>query len=501
MRRRLRSTHAEMIALPHLPTRCRLLAVATLVMVLAACSVPVRPDLARMYRVAAVTPDDTPLILIPGLFGSKLRDRGTGLEVWPGNWRRVLFDDYSDLELQFDPATLAVRPDNLEAFDIAERVLGKDYYGPLVDTLVRFGGYVRASPGTPAKKGERHYYLFPYDWRQDNVQQARGLDALIEAIRRDYGNPDLRVDIVAHSMGGIVARYYLRFGPADVLDGSPSLITLYGTKRVRKLVLLGTPNFGSISALHAYLAGEEIGFKRMRPEILATMPSGYQLFPHPLAPWLIDTAAQPLPEDLFDVATWRRYGWNIFDPAAQARIRAQHGAGADAYLAGLEKFFQFRLERARRLSWMLSTPEPATPIRYVLFGGDCTLTPARIVVEDEAGVPRARLTPGAVRGGMSATLEQAMMEPGDGRVTKPSLLARETLDPTAPQHEESFLPIAYFFFLCEQHDQLTGNINFQDNLLNVLLTRNLPWEESTMPGMHDAPAQMPGDAAPAQPLK
>ena len=80
-----------------------------------------------------------------------------------------------------------------------------------------------------------------------------------------------------------------------------------------------------------------------------------------------------------------------------------------------------------------------------------------------------------------------MLEPGDGRVTKPSLLARETLDPTAPQHEESFLPIAYFFFLCEQHDQLTGNINFQDNLLNVLLTRNLPWEESTMPGMRDSP--------------
>jgi hypothetical protein len=32
--------------------------------------------------------------------------------------------------------------------------------------------------------------------------------------------------------------------------------------------------------------------------------------------------------------------------------------------------------------------------------------------------------------------------------------------------------------LCERHDRLTGNINFQDNLLNVLLTRSLPWEMS-----------------------
>ena len=73
-----------------------------------------------------------------------------------------------------------------------------------------------------------------------------------------------------------------------------------------------------------------------------------------------------------------------------------------------------------------------------------------------------------------------MLEPGDGRVTKPSLLARETLDPSAPQLDESFLPVAYWFFLCEQHDRLTSNVSFQDNLLNVLLSRDLPWERATM---------------------
>ena len=63
--------------------------------------------------------------------------------------------------------------------------------------------------------------------------------------------------------------------------------------------------------------------------------------------------------------------------------------------------------------------------------------------------------------------------------TKPSLLARETLDPSAPQNEDSFIPIAYWFFLCEHHASLTGNINFQDNLLNVLLERERPWETAT----------------------
>jgi hypothetical protein len=51
------------------------------------------------------------------------------------------------LALAFDPTTLEVRRDDLEAFDIAEAVLGKDFYGPIVRTLVHYGGYVRAMPG------------------------------------------------------------------------------------------------------------------------------------------------------------------------------------------------------------------------------------------------------------------------------------------------------------------------------------------------------------------
>jgi pimeloyl-ACP methyl ester carboxylesterase len=448
----------------------------------AACSAPQRPDFHRLYGTAAQSPDRTPVILIPGLFGSRLRDRQSGAEVWPGGWQRVLFSDYRDLAFDFDPQTLAVRSDDLEAHGIAESVLGQDFYGPIINTLVNFGGYVRAVPGTPAPKGERRLYVFAYDWRQDNVEHARGLEALIEAIRADYGDPGLRVDIVAHSMGGLIARYYLRFGPRDVLNGMPSLVTLHGAQRVRKLILLGAPNFGAVSALHGYLEGERIGLRRIPPEVFATTPSGYQLFPHPLATWLIDASARPLDDALFDPATWQRYAWNVHDPAVAARVRAGRADG-EAYLAALRRYFAHRLERARRFAWMLSTPEPATPIRYVLFGGDCTLTPARLLVEEEAGAMRTRLTPRAVRAAMSQeAIDAAMLEPGDGRVTKPSLLARETIDPTAPQHEESFLPVAYHFFLCERHDQLTGNASFQDNLLNVLLTPQLPWETAGPPG-------------------
>lgn len=458
--------------MPHLGSLRRLLLL--LLLLLAACAQQApRPDLARIYRSASAAPDRTPVIVIPGLFGSKLRRADEVL--WPGGLQRLLFSDYPELALRIDAQTLQPQPDGIEAFDIADQVLGIDFYGPLIQTLARYGGYSPGRLGESVPQGVRRYYVFPYDWRQDNVSHAAALDRLIEQIRADHGDPELRVDLVAHSMGGLVARYYLRYGPEDVLDGAPKLITLYGAARVRKLILLGTPNFGAVSALHGFLRGEPVGLGRIPPELIASLPSAYQLFPHPLAHWLVDAQGQLLHDDLYDPQTWQRLGWGLWDEEVATRVRTRQG---EAGLDTLRRHFALRLERARRLAWMLSTPEPHTPIRYVLFGGNCESTPARVLLEpDASGRPQARLHPAELqRPRPGLDYEELLREPGDGRVTKPSLLARETLDPSAAQDEEAFLPIAYFFFLCERHDQLTGNINFQDNLLNTLLTPRLPWE-------------------------
>jgi hypothetical protein len=163
--------------------------------------------------------------------------------------------------------------------------------------------------------------------------------------------------------------------------------------------------------------------------------------------------------------------------AARIAAQAPSPAQAEVELAARRRQFTHSLERARRLAWMLSTPEPASPVRYVLFGGNCAPTPAKLVVETVAGRQLTRLSPSELAAPQAGVrYDELMLEPGDGRVTKPSLLARETLDASAPQHEEAVLPIAYYFFLCEKHDQLTSNGNFQDNLLHILLTPQLPWD-------------------------
>jgi pimeloyl-ACP methyl ester carboxylesterase len=430
-----------------------------------------RPDLKRLYQVGTATADNTPVILIPGAFGSRLRDRASGNEVWPGPWWRILFSNYADLALDFDAATGQPRESTLEANGIAEQAFGQDFYRPIVETLTRAGGYVRSTVGTRADPGVRRLYVFAYDWRQDNVKSAQQLHILIETIRRDHGDAKLRVDLVAHSMGGLIARYYLRYGTRDVLDGTPQLVSMEGAAQVRKLVLLGTPNLGSVSSLHAFLNGERVGLRRIAPRTLATMPSGYQLFPHPLANWLVGIDGKALPDELFNAETWHRHGWSVYGASSKP------DPVDEAAVAALRRYFVHNLERARRFAWMLSVEEPVSPIRIVLFGGDCHLTPARLLLERDGARDVVRLAPqdiAAPRAGIA--YDELMLEPGDGRVTKPSLLARETLDPSAPQHEDSFLPVAYPFFLCEHHNLLTSNINFQDNLLNVLLSRQLPWE-------------------------
>src|SRR5690242_15592104 len=114
-----------------------------IVVLAAGCSEePTRPDLARLYKVGADNVDTTPVIVIPGVFGSRLRDRTTGIEVWPGTSNEILFSDYRDIALDFDPRTLQVKNDSIEAYGIAESALGQDFYGQIIETLRRYGGYV-----------------------------------------------------------------------------------------------------------------------------------------------------------------------------------------------------------------------------------------------------------------------------------------------------------------------------------------------------------------------
>jgi pimeloyl-ACP methyl ester carboxylesterase len=346
-----------------------------------------------------------------------------------------------------------------------------------VHTLSEIGGYKLSKVGRKVDPKQKHYYVFLYDWRQDNVRSASQLADYIEQIRLDYNNPKLKVDIVAHSMGGLIARYYIRYGKQDVVNDNEfaEKQSMYGSERVRRVILLGTPNLGSVRTLNLFINGLDIGVNQIGTETLASMPSLYQLFPHSLNDWIVSNDGTPLDRDLFDVEIWRRFEWSIFDPKVRQRILAKYEnkAEGEQYLATFEKYFEKNLERARRFLWSLSVATPKKEPRLMVFGGGCTLTPARILVEDVDGETFVRMMPNEVKQRVSGVdYDALLLEPGDGSVTKASLLGRNALDPSVKRHKFIHLPIEQSFFLCESHESLTGNLNFQDNLLNTLLSRD-----------------------------
>ncbi len=456
---------------PHPSWRC--LALLLCLVGLSACSsIPDKPDLARMYVDSRALTGRPPVLIVPGALGSRLVDAQTGEEVWPNTLARLVFSDYEDLALEIDPQTLTPLPGRLVPNGTTDKIAGQDYYGNVQRVLEEVGGYQRATPGQRIDDQRPRYYVFAYDWRQDNVNSVRQLDAFIEQIRLDHEDPELKVDIIAHSMGGLITRYYLRYGTQDVLNGNSFTINNHGTQRIRRAVLLGTPNFGSAGAFATMAEGFRLILGTIPIAAVATFPSTYQVLPHALNNWLLDINGKPIEADVFDAKLWRGRLMSVYSPQVSeyAHKRAATPAQAQAELTLLQRYFDKHIERARRFTWSLSVPEPEPEVRLVVFGGDCLPTPARMVLETTEQGDIVHLDPDQILNPVPGlNYHQMMLEPGDGTVTKASLLARRSSDPGVARHRYSFFPLDHALFLCESHSRLTGNIHFQNNLLDSLL--------------------------------
>ncbi len=418
-----------------------------------------------------------PVILIPGLTGSELRDKTTRDRVWFKTFKSKSED--LRLPIMADPAAMH---DNLEATDVLRSIKigifpSIDVYGDFIKAMASRGGYHEEKWETPSDDGfEDSLYIFPYDWRLDNVGNARLLVQKVEALKLKLKKPSLKFDIVAHSMGGLISRYAAMYGDADLPAGTlKPQPTWAGRRDFDKIILMGTPNEGAVMSLNTLLNGFAIGGVRIDLPFMQdtskftifTIPAAYQLLPAPGTLRAFDDKLQPIEIDLYDPKVWSKYGWNVLDDKGFAsEFTPAEQKAAPVYFAAV-------LERAKRLHEALAaTRGKSGGISFYILGADCTMaTDAMVIYRDEAANKWKTLfkPKGFTRSdGVKITdddLKAIMQTPGDGVVTLRSLDA-------STQAKKSGLPSVIASksskYICEDHNKLASNARIQDYIISVL---------------------------------
>jgi pimeloyl-ACP methyl ester carboxylesterase len=473
---------------------------SSFIILLGGCGARRTPDLARIFASARAQRGKPPIIIIPGILGSQLRNKQTGEIVWPSAIR----SDVDGLSLPMTP-DLPKNRDDLVADEIvtSARLFPKlERFSPevlvyhqLLAALKEFGGYREGSWEHPAPGDDADtFYIFPYDWRRDNVETAGLLIRRIEELKRRLNKPDLRFNVVAHSMGGLVARYAAAYGASDLPPaGVAPQPSWAGASDIAKIFMIGTPNEGSAEALVTLLEGYSVteGLRRrvhllnkLLPEDAVTSPAIFQLLPHDGGARFLDADLKETKVDLYDPATWKQYGWSrVNEPEFQRRYtegrwRDEEARRTPGTLAELNEYFAAVLARARRFQDALdaaAAPDPSRPVALYAFGGDCEETLSALVIFHDAKTNRwVTLTQprpfrdSAGREWRRKEVEQAMYEPGDGRVTRRSLLA-ENHAPRLSLLFNSGLPLAYAVFACDLHSDLQKNKTLQDSALTLLV--------------------------------
>ena len=448
------------------------------------------PDLGGLYNELAQGSDlnRNPVIVIPGVLGSTLTQRESGSTVWG-----AFTGDYADPETTRGARLISLPMrmgvplselvDDVYASGALDRLrlsflglpVGVAAYVNLLLALGA-GGYRDESLAYSGAVdyGNEHFtcFQFAYDWRRDISENAERLHAFIlkkqafveEQYRERFGleDPEVRFDLVAHSMGGLLGRYFLRYGGEKLPeDGSLPGLTWAGAELVEKLVVVASPSTGSADALLNMIYGMDLGFflPRYEAAVLGTMPGVYQLLPRPELGAVVsgDDFGRRL-ERALDGDYWIEKGWGLADP--------EQAEGLKMLLPGLDSAEERRriacehlekcLARARQFFRAMDLPaSPPEGLELILAAGDSLETPAVLAVDE--------------RGPSVWTIQHG---PGDGTVLRSSALADlralET-ESSERQRLDSSVDWTRVMFFFAGHLELTRDPAFIDNLLYTLL--------------------------------
>ena len=209
---------------------------------------------------------------------------------------------------------------------------------------------------------------------------------------------------------------------------------------------------------------------KLTAEDVVSTPSVFQLMPHRQAVSFLDENLQPLAVDLYDQEVWKRYGWSVIYSSPDFRKRYAGTAGTDGNGKSeeeLDTYLAATLQRARRFHEALDAAcDSSVPVMLLAIGGDCEETLSSPVIlrdpKQNRWVTLTRPREYRTSSGIKISKQKAtaaMYAPGDGRVTRSSLLG-----------ENLFKNLSrYAVFGCDLHGQLQRNKTLQDNALTAIV--------------------------------
>lgn len=285
----------------------------------------------------APRPDSRPVVIIlPGIMGSHLEIRQTGLK--PGDGDRVWFD-FLDL------ATGGLAKIAMDKPDVHEEALFDMFYGDLAEYLEATHWVIR----------------FPYDWRQPINAPGAAAERLAETLDQALRtHPSQPVRLLAHSMGGLVCRTMI----AKRSDLWAEVVRRPGGR----LVMLGTPNNGSHLMVETLL-GKSGTMRQLARidlvhgmqgvlDIVAGFPGALQLLPRP---GFVDAGAT-LHDDWLRAPIWPDAARSNHDRWFGDGIAGQPAAAA---LAAARELWEATLATN-------DAPQPVERVHYVFGQADNT---------------------------------------------------------------------------------------------------------------------------------
>lgn len=453
-------------------------------------------------RVRPAESPTVPVVFVPGVTGVVLQDSATGEIAW-GTSRNLLRPKDNAYSLALPtvhedpglPALVPVAPiEQLSLFGIR-----KPIYGP-IRKLLTGAGYVQ---------GESLLF-FNYDWRRDLIESAGLLRRQLEELRRVRGVDRLEVDLICQSSGAHLCRYLTKYGGVPLEEAEAGRGSLPPTLAVRRLVLVGSSNGGSLRILRELDRGRRyvplIG-RWMRSEVVFTYPALFQDLPIYRRDLFLNEKGRPLDVDLFDPESWQRYGWSIFGKATARRLREK---GFPRFLgneADRNSWLRRVLAESKRFQELLHADAPGFgQTRIYVVGSADQPTPDRAVLVRKGEEQRMLFTgdPDLRR---NRTLHALATAEGDEHATlasqdwlSPQEQAALVLPPRRVRggHFEALLTAEVRKFLLEALGRPSdyGVLNTSPPFITKTTRSKAPMSSSRSPSTAMTSAYLPGSTVP-----